>query len=109
MSFALELPVQETERLTLRGWREDDFAYVADMFEDAEHVQYFGGAKERWESWRHLATIIGHFHLRGYTQFAVEEKASEQLIGWVGPWKPEGWQEDGGWLRIFRNARVFVN
>ncbi|BCD97975.1 phosphoribosylformylglycinamidine synthase [Marinagarivorans cellulosilyticus] len=24
-------------------------------------------------------------------------------------WKPEGWQEDGGWLRIFRNARVFVN
>ena len=24
-------------------------------------------------------------------------------------WKPEDWQEDGGWLRIFRNARVFVN
>jgi phosphoribosylformylglycinamidine synthase len=24
-------------------------------------------------------------------------------------WKPKGWQEDGGWLRIFRNARVFVN
>ena len=24
-------------------------------------------------------------------------------------WKPEGWQEDGGWMRIFRNARVFVN
>ncbi|MGH1485329.1 MAG: phosphoribosylformylglycinamidine synthase [Cellvibrionaceae bacterium] len=23
-------------------------------------------------------------------------------------WKPKGWQEDGGWLRIFRNARVFV-
>jgi phosphoribosylformylglycinamidine synthase len=24
-------------------------------------------------------------------------------------WKPKDWREDGGWLRIFRNARVFVN
>lgn len=24
-------------------------------------------------------------------------------------WKPEGWGEDGGWLRLFRNARVFVD
>lgn len=24
-------------------------------------------------------------------------------------WKPDSWQEDGGWLRLFRNARVFVD
>jgi phosphoribosylformylglycinamidine synthase len=24
-------------------------------------------------------------------------------------WKPDTWQEDGAWLRIFRNARKFVN
>ena len=24
-------------------------------------------------------------------------------------WKPDGWQEDGGWLRMFRNARVWVD
>ena len=24
-------------------------------------------------------------------------------------WKPDNWREDGGWLRIFRNARVFVD
>jgi phosphoribosylformylglycinamidine synthase len=24
-------------------------------------------------------------------------------------WQPEGWQEDGGWLRMFRNARVWVD
>lgn len=23
-------------------------------------------------------------------------------------WKPESWGEDGGWLRLFRNARVFI-
>lgn len=22
-------------------------------------------------------------------------------------WQPKGWEEDGGWLRLFRNARVF--
>ena len=24
-------------------------------------------------------------------------------------WAPEGWGEDGGWVRLFRNARVFVD
>jgi phosphoribosylformylglycinamidine synthase len=24
-------------------------------------------------------------------------------------WKPEDWEEDGAWLRLFRNARVFVD
>jgi phosphoribosylformylglycinamidine synthase len=24
-------------------------------------------------------------------------------------WRPDEWQEDGGWLRMFRNARVWVD
>jgi len=24
-------------------------------------------------------------------------------------WKPDNWQDDGAWMRLFRNARVFVN
>lgn len=24
-------------------------------------------------------------------------------------WKPDSWQEDGAWMRLFRNARVFVS
>jgi len=23
-------------------------------------------------------------------------------------WSPRGWPEDGGWMRLFRNARIFV-
>jgi phosphoribosylformylglycinamidine synthase len=23
-------------------------------------------------------------------------------------WSPKEWSEDGGWMRLFRNARVFV-
>jgi phosphoribosylformylglycinamidine synthase len=24
-------------------------------------------------------------------------------------WRPKDWPEDGGWMRLFRNARVFAN
>jgi len=24
-------------------------------------------------------------------------------------WHPENWGEDGGWMRMFRNARVWVS
>jgi phosphoribosylformylglycinamidine synthase len=23
-------------------------------------------------------------------------------------WAPKGWGEDGGWMRLFRNARTFL-
>ena len=93
MSYVLELPVLETERLRLRGWREQDFDHVAETYADEEHVKYFGGSKMRWEAWRYFASLIGHFHLRGYTFFAVEEKNANNFVGWVGPWNPEGWPE----------------
>jgi phosphoribosylformylglycinamidine synthase len=24
-------------------------------------------------------------------------------------WRPDEWSEDGAWMRMFRNARVWVN
>jgi phosphoribosylformylglycinamidine synthase len=24
-------------------------------------------------------------------------------------WRPDDWREDGAWLRIFRNARLWLN
>jgi phosphoribosylformylglycinamidine synthase len=26
----------------------------------------------------------------------------------LNSWTPPGWGEDGGWMRLFRNARVWV-
>ncbi len=101
--YVLELPVLETERLILRGWQEADFDCIAETFADKDHVQYFGGAKERWEAWRYFASLIGHYHLRGYTMFAIEEKASGNMIGWTGPWYPEGWPEPELGYIITRN------
>ena len=83
----------ETDRLLLRGWKKSDFDAIADIFGDEDTARYIGGTKPRWQSWRHFAMIIGHWHLRGFTAFAVEEKASGQTLGYVGPWYPGGWPE----------------
>ena len=43
------------------------------------------------ETWRTMATMIGHWHLRGYGPYAVEEISSEKVIGTVGFWYPNDW------------------
>ncbi len=67
----------ETDRLLLRMWREEDFEPYAKMCEDPDVMRYIGGKPfNRLEAWRHFAYLIGHWHLRGYGHWAVEEKAT---------------------------------
>ena len=99
MTFTpLPLPELETDRLLLRGWQPDDFDCVAAIFGDEDNARYIGGKKEPWQAWRHMASLFGHWHLRGYVSFALVEKESGQTIGLAGPWYPEGWPEpEMGW------------
>ena len=83
----------ETDRLLLRMWREEtDFEPYAEMCADPEVMRYLGGKPfTRLEAWRHMAFIIGHWHLRGYGHWAVEEKATSRLVGRLGFLNPVGW------------------
>lgn len=82
----------ETERLILRMFREEDFESYASICADADVMHYLGGKPyTRLEAWRHMAFLIGHWHLRGYGHWAVEEKASGRVIGRLGFLNPEGW------------------
>ena len=82
----------ETERLYLRLWQADDFEQYARICADPQVMQYLGGKTySRLEAWRHFAYLVGHWHLRGYGHWAVEEKASGNLIGRLGLQNPEGW------------------
>lgn len=89
-----------TDRLTLRGWRAEDFDAYARFYEDAENAKYVGGQRDAEKSWRSLALMIGHWELNGFGYFAVEETAGGAFVGAVGIWKSPGWPETelGYWL-----------
>jgi RimJ/RimL family protein N-acetyltransferase len=38
-----------------------------------------------------MALVLGHWQLRGFGLWAVEERATGFLVGRVGCWQPEGW------------------
>jgi len=93
----ITIPTLETERLILRGLCEADFPAIADFYE-SDRSKFVGGPATAEQSWRMLAGELGHWELRGYGRFAVEEKSSGKLAGLIGPWNPHGWPEaELGW------------
>jgi RimJ/RimL family protein N-acetyltransferase len=90
----------ETDRLTLRMLRESDFDAYAEMCGDAEVMRYIGDGQPlaRPMAWRNLAMMVGHWSLRGYGLWAVEERSSGVLVGRIGFWNPDGWPDfELGW------------
>lgn len=90
----------KTERLLLRMFREEDFEEYAAMVADAEVTRYLGEGKplSRGDAWRQMAFILGHWQLRGYGLWAVEETSTGRLVGRIGFLYPEGWPDfELGW------------
>jgi RimJ/RimL family protein N-acetyltransferase len=80
----------ETERLRLRQWRFDDFEALAAFLgdDDANRYRLSGRGISREEAWAKFAEFAGQWMLRGYGEFAVEERATATLVGWCGLWHP---------------------
>ena len=91
---------RETHRLLLRQWEARDFEPYADYYADEKTARYVGGVSDRDQAWRRMAALIGHWALRGYGYWAVEERESGRFVGGVGLWRSEGWPELelGYWL-----------
>jgi RimJ/RimL family protein N-acetyltransferase len=93
---------RETARLLLRPPQVEDLEPFVEIHEHPEVMRFLSGigpATGRVAAWRLLALLIGHWHLRGYGQWAVVEKATGELIGRVGLWYPEGWPGiELGWV-----------
>jgi RimJ/RimL family protein N-acetyltransferase len=87
------IPVLETRRLKLRGWREGDVGPLHGFANDADSNAVYGEGATRYETWQWMAMLIGHFSLRGFGLWALEEKASAELVGFGGLWFPEGWDD----------------
>jgi RimJ/RimL family protein N-acetyltransferase len=83
----------ETTRLLLRPFNHDDIQNYASWLANKQIMQFIGDGQTRnyKEAWNNLAWICGHWTLRGYGLYAVEEKQSGQVIGRIGLFYPEGW------------------
>ncbi len=83
----------ETPRLRMRQWQPRDYPAFARYYADETLARYVGGRKDAEQAWRHLALQVGHWALKGFGYWAVEDKASAQLAGCVGLWQSPGWPE----------------
>ena len=97
----MPIPTIETARLRLRAWSEADLDAFAAFSADPSTARFVGGVCSRDEAWRRMAAYAGHWLLRGYGLWALEEKASGAFVGYSGLWFPEGWPElELGWSLV---------
>ena len=95
------MPTLETERLVLRMFQADDLDAYATMCADPDVMRYLGDGKPltRPDAWRQMAMILGHWQLKGYGLWALEERATGALVGRAGFFEPEGWPGfEVGWM-----------
>jgi RimJ/RimL family protein N-acetyltransferase len=90
---ALSIPTLETPRLRMRGFTEADFPAYRTLVANPEVMRFLGDGRPLSEidAWRQLATIIGHWALRGFGLWAVEERDTGAFVGRVGLLEPGGW------------------
>src|SRR5215831_17785944 len=80
-----EVPILVTERLLLRGHRENDLDDCAAMWADPVVTRYIGGTPlSREEVWSRILRYVGHWTLLGYGFWAVEERDGGAFIGELG-------------------------
>lgn len=87
------IPILETERLRLRGFEQADAPAFARLNSNAEFLTYLGDGQplNEADSWRVLAFLMGHWALRGFGMWLVEEKDSGDFVGRIGLHYPHGW------------------
>lgn len=87
------IPVLGTPRLRLRRPGGGDLESFAAMLADPEvaRLKGFGAGASREQCWAGLARILGHWALRGFGLFTVEDLGSGDFVGMVGVIEPLGW------------------
>ena len=111
------IPVLQTERLTLREHRIDDFpAYEAFYASDA--TVFMGGPRGAYEAWRRFTSDVGQWALAGHGWWTIEH--DDKPVGFVGVQHPPskadmalGWvvypdhQGQGFALEAARTVRIW--
>lgn len=90
-----------TNRLLLRQLRQDDIDAFSAMCADPEVMRFLsanGEVLSRDDAWREMAMLLGHWQLRGFGMWALEELDTGCFVGRLGLHYPEGWPDrEIGW------------
>ena len=84
----------ETDRLILRPIEPRDADAHIDMMGEEGVAAFLSPSRKpqtAMDRWRQFAFYLGHWQIRGFGFFSVEEKGTGDWVGRVGPWLPEGW------------------
>ncbi len=91
-------PVLETDRLTLRPFRLEDFEPFAALYA-SDRSRYIDGPVDRGEAWLFFVAGIGQWPLLGFGSFAIERKGDGACVGGIGLNAPPQFPErELGWV-----------
>ena len=93
MDFKIPVKI-ESERLVLRTFLSEDWKDMFEYYSDPECMKYtIGRTLTEGETWRTIASMVGHWQLRGYGPYALHYKDENRVIGVCGMWFPIDWPE----------------
>ncbi|ABW16094.1 GCN5-related N-acetyltransferase [Parafrankia sp. EAN1pec] len=85
------IPTVVTDRLILRGWRDEDIEPYAAMNADAETMRYLDGVCGLDGTIRLVQRARALWARRGHGMWAVEDRATGEFLGRAGTFYGEGW------------------
>ncbi len=90
-----QIPEQiESKRLLLRKFKDADWKGLHEYYSNIETTRFtVGKVLSEGEAWRAMASMVGHWELRKYGPYALEEKETGKVIGIAGLWYPNDWPE----------------